>query len=149
MTTTNDNLKPAKRQPVRTADPDGAAIVLVLLATGQTAVIDAADFDRLRKLGFTDQWTFNWGRDRKQRYVRCAGRGPTDRLFTVARLILEAAAGTRIYYRDGNRLNLRQANLKVSSGHATKAREQHAVRAARFRTMMALASRIEKEERAA
>lgn len=127
MTTTNDNLKPAKRQPVRTTDTDGAAIVRVPLATGETAVVDAADFDRLMQHGITGNWTLNWNWSRHGAYVRCAHRNASGNLFTVVRLIMEAPAGTWVRYHDGNHLNLRRSNLYLETGQQTKGREREAM----------------------
>jgi hypothetical protein len=55
--------KGARHEPVRTYDTDGAAIVLVPIASGKgNARIHADDFDTMMELGFLDRWHLvGWG----------------------------------------------------------------------------------------
>lgn len=104
-------------------DPDNkgklirAAIANVTLASGQTAQLEAEDFNRLMDRGFSDQWWFhsNGGRNA---YVRTSRRDAPDQMFTIARLIVEGAFGTRVRYQDKDALNLRRANLMVREGYS-------------------------------
>ena len=117
-----------KRQTIRTTDKDGSAVVLVPLRRGEIATLDAEDFDALKAVGFSDQWTFN-SDSRGNAYVRVALNSVSGNLATVARLIMRPIGGSVVKYHDGNPLNLRRANLYLSGG-ASKDREAFAVRTA-------------------
>lgn len=110
------------RLPTCTYDSQGKPIVLVPLANHpEPAIIDADDFDALMKAGVSDQWFLN-DNGSGYCYVRCCAK-MGDNLMTLARLIRCPAVGRVIRYGDGNRLNLRRANLGVSRGNA-KSRER-------------------------
>lgn len=111
MTNTN------RREPVRALDADGAPIVHVPLAGGQTATLDASDFDRLREMGLSDQWTLNTAGNKRASYVRARGtRGIGRKLVTVARLIMAAGYRTWVRHHGGDPLNLRRRNLYLTGG---------------------------------
>ena len=101
-------------------------MVSVPLSTGRRAIVNAEDYDRLRRIGFTSFWQDN-DDGHGRRYVRCYARGlPKCGLVMVARLILEVPAGTVVHYRDKDRLNLRRSNLITRNGWA-KGRENAAI----------------------
>lgn len=109
--------KTNRREPVRATAADGTPIMRVPLAGGQIAIIDAADFDRLREMGMSDQWTFNAAGKNLPSYVRASGvRGTCRTLVTVARLIMGAGYRMWVRYHDGDPLNLRRRNLYLDGG---------------------------------
>jgi hypothetical protein len=115
------------RQPIRTTAADGSPIVLVPVRGGALpATVDAEDFDRLVAVGISPMWLFNKARQGKA-YVRAGHprQEATGGLVTIARLIMEAPAGNRVRYWDGDTLNLRRENLYLSGflGERTLDRE--------------------------
>ena len=108
-------------EPQPAIDHDGAKIVLVPLAgTGQKAKLFPKDYEALIAQGLTTRWCLNHnGKD--QHYVRCnlpqrvPGRAT---LVCVARLIIGAAPGRQVRYRDGDRLNLRSDNIRLCKGRS-------------------------------
>ena len=110
-----------RRDPIYTTS---GAVQVPLANHSEPAILDRADFDRLKVLGITDQYTLN-GSPRGQ-YVRCHLPNRSDGLVSVARLIIEAGRGHQVKYRDGNRLNLRKGNLYIVAGHG-RGRERAAV----------------------
>lgn len=95
------------RPVIRTSDTSGFPLVFVpVFGADALAVVDAADFDRLRWLGVPDQWHLQRGGGFG--YVACRVAG---RCTLVARLLLEAPPSRIVRYRNGNRLDLRMANL--------------------------------------
>lgn len=113
-------------QPIRTTDPDGTPVVRVPLAKGKGwAVLLAEDFDMLMSLGFSARWCLN-SSGSGYAYVRCghSRKEATGKLLTIARLIMEAAAGTCVHYRDGDRTNLRRGNLYLAEDARSRGRER-------------------------
>jgi hypothetical protein len=108
--------KNVPREPVRTTDTDGAAIVLVPLANHpKPAKLLAEDFDMLRRAGVSSQWTFNpSGKDARYCYVR-AQVGAWRNLAVVARLIMATGGNHKVRYADDDRLNLRRDNLCLAN----------------------------------
>lgn len=104
---------------------DGSRIAEVPLPRGRTVVIDGADFDRLLEGGVSPAWFLN-GNGKGLHYVRAqARRFGVPNLVQVARLITEPPPGCTVRYLDGNRLNLRRANLAiVAAASRAKARER-------------------------
>lgn len=106
------------RTPVRTLDQTGRGIVRVPLAKNMgTAVLDAADFDRLMALGLSPHWYLNG--TTTHRYVR-VGLDTRGNSVGVARLIVGLGSGRIVRYRDGDPTNLRQANLVIAKGAAKR-----------------------------
>lgn len=135
-TSTRPRARPsnAYRPPLRFTDAGGHAAVRVFLCDGTSAVADADDFDRLAALGFSPRW-FPSGDGKGRSYV-CVAPPPGSGLNTstrvnVARLIAPPASrGVVVKYGDGNRLNLRRANLIGRRAETNaKAREGRFVRA--------------------
>ncbi len=115
-----------KRTPTFTRDKDGEAIALVPLnKPGASAKVLAEDFLALQAQGFSDQWFLNDDGKGRQ-YVRVGLTSAPGRLVMVTRLLMNAAAGTRVKYWDGNRLNLRRDNLDVGKGYS-KGHERAAI----------------------
>ena len=105
---------------------DGTRIVHVPLANGLRATVDAADFDRLMRLGLRPTWVFN-DNGRGCHFVRSRfplGIGTPNNI-QVARAIMAPPPGCVVKYSDGNPLNLRRNNLwVVERASRAKAREQ-------------------------
>lgn len=119
----NSNARKTPRTPQqareaarRVTAPDGGPIVLVPVPGSLDPVtVDEADYDLILSHGFSPTWFLN-GVGAKYRYVRTHRRasvGATNNV-QVARLVVpEVPRGCVIKYADGNRLNLRRANLMV------------------------------------
>lgn len=103
--------KAPKRAPAFTTDHNGEPIVHVPLATGETATLDRGDWDRLAASGVSPNWTCN-PNGHGASYVRVGDASLRGKLAIISRRIMDAQPGEMIRYRDGNRLNLRRANLK-------------------------------------
>lgn len=105
-----------RRQPVLAVDKDGKSIVLVPLANhDQPAKLFLSDFERLMEERCSDQWTLNTASP-GHAYVRGCKRGiGTGRLWTIARLVLNAPYRNSVRYADGDRLNLRRDNLYLAA----------------------------------
>lgn len=116
------------RAPVFTTADDGAPIVSVPLANRGHAVLDADDFLRLKAAGVTDQWTLNEASRRGPAYVRCGmpRKEVSGGLATVARLLMCPARRQCVRYHDGDRTNLRRANLYLSGELAGHAKDREA-----------------------
>lgn len=110
--------RPAKRRPVIREEGPNRPLVHVPLANapGRVATLDAADFDRLRAAGVSDQWTLN-GDGHGNAYVRVAMQ-TKGRLVSVARLVAEAPPKRIVKHRDRDRTNLRRGNLYLANGFA-------------------------------
>lgn len=85
-----------------------SAIVFIPLTQGKVAVIDFADFEKVRKY----KWVAFKGR--KTWYARCS-IGPINYKLYLHRLILNARAGVQVDHRDGDGLNNTQHNLRSCS----------------------------------
>lgn len=107
------------RAPLHFVAPGGGRCVRVPLARHDaSAIVDADDYNRLIAQGVSPHWCVNLDGSKTRRYVRVTIAG--DNVRTVARLITGAGRGERVHYRDGNPLNLRGDNLRVTKGgHAT------------------------------
>jgi len=116
----------------RFTDPDGTPCVRVLLSDHiSTAELYAEDYDRLIEQGVTDRWQAavpnRKTRKRPRIYVQSRNpvpypmrKGRQDSCQMVARLVVQAGQGERIRYHDGNTLNLRSDNLRLSEGYARR-----------------------------
>ena len=104
--------------------PDGSRIAEVPLSCGGFAIVDEGDLGHVLAPGISPAWFLNGGG-----YVRT--RAPTrlgiGNNVQVARVIMEPPARCVVKYRDGNKLNLRRANLYLEKTNRTPAlaREQH------------------------
>lgn len=108
-----------KRPPIHKRSALGARTVHVPLANNERcAVLDEEDFIWLIANGLTGNWTFN-NASPGFSYVR-APCAKTGNIVTVARLIIGAGRGQAVKYRDGDRMNLRRANLYLSAAKHAK-----------------------------
>lgn len=89
-------------------------VIGVVLQDSSVVMVDYLDYWALQARGWHARWT--------ARKVTGDNHYPSinhgDRIRTIARVILDARAGERVCYRDGDQLNLRRANLllKVKGG---------------------------------
>ena len=105
------------KRPVRFSD-DGLT-VFVDLASGKSATIDRDDYERFIRDGVSLNWYLTIDRDGRH-YVHV--HAPLlGNVVTVARLIMRAGRGEIISYYNGNRLDLRKANLRRGEGPARRA----------------------------
>lgn len=123
------------RHPIPFNDPDGTPCVRVPLSDGRHfAELYADDYAGLLTQGVTGNWQYavpnRISRKGQRGYVQChvpratpSRSGARCTALTVARLILGAPKGRRIYYRDNNTLNLRRDNLCLREGYAPLDRE--------------------------
>ena len=79
-------------------------------AAGRMAVVDEDGLAALQRAGARSLYLLNDGRGRE--YVSFV-RFPEKRAMTVARAIMGDPAGTRVEYKNGDRLDLRRQNLSV------------------------------------
>lgn len=100
----------------RSSDADGAAVVHVRMSNDPSAfaTFDADDYDRLRRL-YPGPWRLN-SNGLGAIYVRAVAPGTPYRNVNLAREALQPGHGRIVRYRDGDRLNLRRANLYVEEG---------------------------------
>lgn len=93
-----------RREPIFEIDPDGTPLVSIAVAgSPRRCTITRDDFDRVSALVGTDQWRLN----RSTIQATKLGIG-------IARLIVGASEVERVTYSDGNKHNLRRANLIVT-----------------------------------
>jgi len=116
----------------RFTDPDGTPCVRVLLSDHtSTAELYAEDYDRLIEQGVTSSWQAavpnRKTRKRLRIYVQSRNpvpypmrKGTQDSCQMVARLLVQAGRGEQVRYHDGNTLNLRSDNLRVTEGPARR-----------------------------
>ena len=122
-------MKKLKRHAIPFRDPDGTPCVRVPLSDGYSfAELYAEDYDKLLDRKVSGNWQHNVpnriSRAKNRGYVQChlpinggALTGKHVTALTVARLIVNAPKGRRIYYRDNNTLNLRRDNLVLRDGY--------------------------------
>jgi hypothetical protein len=107
----------------------GRKLVLVPLANNRgTAVIDAADLERILALGISPHWQANPNKRNGRLYVRTTYRGSRNKV-PVSRFITGAGDRQCVSYRDGNVFNLRRENLVIGKGYARMGCSAEAVRA--------------------
>lgn len=108
-------------QIIHTADA-GRPVVRVELANprGVFATLDLEDFDRLVEQGHSTSWFLNGAGP--YRYVRSKTTRYLGGNETVARVILGSPRGYAVSYLNGDRLDLRRANLSLRA--AGRARGQ-------------------------
>jgi hypothetical protein len=100
-----------RREPRFIIDDRGREIVLVpLRGSARPAVVDARDFRRIMKAGYSDQWQAT-PNTAGQVYVTVAT--PDRRMVTVARLVMKAGYKERVTVVGPDRLDLRRRNLAV------------------------------------
>lgn len=103
------------RAPQLYIDADGEPCARVPLAKrGQFATLFAEDLSRLEGGRIPLNWYINLNGGRTHGQVKVAI--PGDNVRAVARLITGAGKGEQVFYKDGNRLNLRRDNLVMSHG---------------------------------
>jgi hypothetical protein len=91
-------------------------------------VVDRDDFDAMQAMGLSFAWTLNGnGKGSPPRVKASHARAEaTGSLITPARIITGAGARQRVRYLDGNRLNLRRANLYLCTFLAGNAKGREA-----------------------
>lgn len=117
----------AARAAHRTTAPDGGRIVIVPLTGGRSATIDEADYEWALSIGLSPAWVLNDAGNGLcyVRSRRSAEFGATNNV-QVARVLMTPPPGCVVKHADGDRLNLRRANLSVVEGPSpAKARERH------------------------
>lgn len=107
----------AKRPPTFTTDEGGQPVALVALANGRVAMIDVPDLDYLMESGVTLNWNFH-DNGKGCAYVRAKGRD--NGTVSIARFITEADKRQQVRYANGDRTDLRWANLRLESGGVAK-----------------------------
>lgn len=82
------------------------------------AVLDREDFDRIEAEGHPLHWYLNTRSksDPKHAYVKFHAKGLNNR--RVAHLVAQIPQGRKVSYSNGNRLDLRRANLVIRKGHS-------------------------------
>lgn len=105
------------KRPVRFSD-DGLT-VFVDLASGQTAMVDRDDYERCLNEGLSLNWYL--AKDRAGNNYVAVYAPRLGNIFTVSRYIMRAGRGEVISYYNGNRLDLRKANLRRGEGAARRA----------------------------
>ncbi len=101
--------KTPSRQPETFTDTDGVARCRVPLARGGYAVLDLEDMHAIAAARITWNWYAN-------RHGYVVTNVPRQGVCSVARLIVGAGDGERVTFADGDKLNLRRANLRVNEG---------------------------------
>lgn len=99
------------KRPVQVVEDHGREVVLVSVnkAADKVALIYREDYELLLALGVPP----NWVTTPQSMSVCCTGKGA--RKLGVARILVDAGAGQRVVYLDGNPLNLKYDNLKLES----------------------------------
>lgn len=102
-----------------TTGPEGAPVVKVELTNrpGLFATLDREDFDNLISWGFPRRWFLNPS-GTGHAYVRFAPGRFKGSNETVARTLMQPGKGVIVTYRNGDRLDLRRANLLLRHGRA-------------------------------
>ena len=110
-------MKKIKQQavPEFTIDAEGQELAHVALAgSTERATMYAEDYRRIVGANWSLHWSFtSTGREHKYVLVNARSAEGHARTLTVARLVVDAPRGRRVYYADGNRLNLRRDNLSL------------------------------------
>lgn len=104
------------RKPQFYKDGDGNELARMPLArAGTFATLDAPDLRTLLAMGVSTNWHVNM---RMGGYVvvNIPGKGPLP----VARLVMGAADGERVTYKDEDKLNLRNSNLTTKRNHTPR-----------------------------
>lgn len=105
------------REPLNTPKPteavvNGERVVRVPIKdhAGLFAVVDAASFNALPEAARTGRWYLNAN---GRFYVKFTGQG--GRPSSVARAVAKPRTGQVVTFRDGDHLNLRRSNLRVTT----------------------------------
>lgn len=117
-----------KARPIETITEDGKEIAYVTLGGkhGIRAELYKEDFDFLVKLGLSPNWACYQGG--QGFYVTAAAKDTPSNRVLVARVLMDAAAGQIVRYRDSNPLNLRKDNLVLVAHAGPKSRARDHVR---------------------
>ncbi|MET3853775.1 hypothetical protein [Rhizobium sp. OAE497] len=103
-------------RPVRTSN-DGLT-VFVPIASGETALVDREVFERLVAQGVSPNWSRTVDRGGRV-YVNVWDRRFKN-IVPVVRLITDAKKRAVVSYRNGDRFDLRRANLVLGKGKAKR-----------------------------
>jgi hypothetical protein len=88
---------------------EGDAIGVLLSNRPERVWVDRADYERIIAAKGVRAWSWH----ETGSFVRIAGRAERDT--PVARLVLEVGKGGTVHFADGDRLNLRRANVSIGS----------------------------------
>lgn len=103
-----------KRTPEFYTDACGTGRARMPLSkAGTFAVLDATDMQALLTMGVSPNWFIN-----KRGYV--AVNIPRIGPFPVARLVMGAGDGERVFYTNGDKLNLQGDNLRITDKHSPR-----------------------------
>jgi hypothetical protein len=96
-------------QIIKITSPEGASVLILPLSNSQLTVkIFEADYKELQNLGAGLPWKLVQG----QIVVRNNRKN-----LNVSRLILDAGEGTKVWFADGDTLNLCRTNLVLTAGN--------------------------------
>lgn len=95
-----------KARPI-TIGPDGSVHVPLARNGEAEATIDFEDYQYLVSLGVSPNW--------QQSGRSVSARTPKGNML-VGRILMDAKAGQRVQYKDGNPLNLKRDNLSIRDG---------------------------------
>ncbi|WP_313031158.1 hypothetical protein [Brucella sp.] len=104
------------RTPIPFVDAYGKQVLKVPLddAGADFALIDAADYQRLIDSGITPNW-FKNGDGQGRTYVRAGlWRDGKGTVIQIARAVLKAEGRRVVHYLNGDSLDLRMSNLRLS-----------------------------------
>lgn len=119
-----------KPRPIEIVDVGGRLLARVPLgrhnkyAPQRYVEIWKDDYDFLVKLGLSPNWAGY--RTKSGFYVSAAAHNATNRVL-IARVLLDASQGERVAYIDGNSLNLRRENLRLTDHGNAKCRARNHV----------------------
>ena len=112
------NKRKQQAAPQFTIDEEGQELAHAAVAgSTERATMYAEDYRRIVGANWSIHWHFT-STGHKHKYVLVNARSAAGhaRTLTVARLVADAPRGRRVYYVDGNRLNLRRDNLSLHKG---------------------------------
>lgn len=112
----------SKRTPIPFIDAYGTSVLKVPLDddANNFALVDEADYQRLFDSGVTPNWFLN-GDGKGRVYVRAGSwRDGKASVIQIARAIVRGEGSRVVHYINGDRLDLRSNNLRLSRSRAVK-----------------------------
>lgn len=120
--TTPNQKRRSKRTPIPFIDGYGTSVLKVPLDdySNNFALVDEADYQRLFNSGVTPNWFLN-GDGKGRVYVRAGSwRDGKASVIQIARAIVRGEGSRVVHYINGDRLDLRSNNLRLSRSRAVK-----------------------------